>query len=86
MALVGTAYHFPRVAMIIDMPSPGQCFKPNSQPTGLCPIPKLSEIISSPVDAAKRVGRQVRTNQNKISVYAFHQVDFRSARSKARDR
>ena len=76
MTMVGTAHHFPRVTMIIDMPSPGQRLKPNSQPPRLCPLAKLGEIISSPVNATKRVGRQVRANQNKIGAHAVHQVEF----------
>ena len=76
MTVIGASDHFPGVAMIIDMTAPGQRLEANPYAAGLRPFAKLRKIIRGPVDAAERMRRQVRADQNQIGSHAVHQVEF----------
>ena len=53
--VVGAAHDFPGVAVIIDMPPPGQRLVADAQAAPRRPFAQFAEILGGPIDAAEGI-------------------------------
>src|SRR5229473_1154241 len=74
--MVGAAHDLPGIAVVVDMPSPGERLKADAQAAPARPLAELVEIRGRPIDSAKRGRRDIAADQEKIGPKLLHQVEF----------
>ena len=61
--MVRAAHHLPGIAVVVDMPPPGQRLEADTQFTLGRTLAELMKIRRAAINAAERVGRDVAANQ-----------------------
>ncbi len=74
--MIGAAHHLPGVAIVADVPSPGQGLEGNAKAPSRRALAKLAEVGRRTVDAAKRVGRHIAADHQEIAAQFGHQVEL----------
>ncbi len=74
--MIGAAHDLPGIAVVVDMPSPGQRLVSDAQAARPRPLAQFVEIRGGPVDSAERGRRDVAADQQKIGPKLLHQVEF----------
>ena len=74
--MVGAAHDFPGVAMIVDVPAPGERLVADAQTALGRPLAKFAEILGGAVDAAERHRRDVGADQHQIGAELLHDVEL----------
>ena len=74
--VVGAADDLPGVAMVVDVPAPGQRLEADANAAGGGPLPELAQVGGGAVDAAERNGGGVRANEDQVGSELAHQVEL----------
>ena len=74
--VIGPAHHFPGVAVVAHMLTPGQRLEPDAQAALRGPLAELAEVVGHAVDAAQRLGMDRGTDQHQIGAQLLHQVEL----------
>ena len=74
--MVGAAYHFPRITMIADVPSPCQRFIADTNAFRRSRFAQRGKIICRTINAAQTMRRHIRTDQHQIDAQLVHQIKF----------
>ena len=74
--MVRAPHDLPGVAVIVDVPAPGQRLEADAQPALCGALAKLVEIGRGAVDAAERVRRDVAAHQQQVAAEFLHQVEL----------
>ena len=74
--MVGPPHDLPGVAMVADVPAPGERLVADAQAALRRPLAKLAEIVGGAVDAAQRERRDVGADQHQVRAELLHQVEL----------
>ena len=74
--LVGTPDDLPGVAIVGDMPAPGERLESHPKTTRSGALAEFAEVGRRAVDAAERDRRDVAADQQQISAQFLHQVEL----------
>ena len=85
--MVGAAHRLPGVAVVVDVPAPGQRLEGDPHAAAGGAVTQLAQVGGGAVDAAQAVGRDVGADHQEIAVQLLHDVELalgagRSARSR----
>ena len=64
--VVGAAHDLPGVAMVVDVPAPGERLVADAQAARRRPLAELAEVVGGAVDAAERDRRDVGADQHQV--------------------
>lgn len=82
--MIGAAHDLPGVAIVVDVPAPGQCLIGDADAAPGCSLAELAEIGGGPVDAAERVRSALLQIISRSQPSSCITSNLRSARAKAR--
>ena len=74
--VVGAAHDLPGIAVIVDMPAPGESLEADAHAALGRALPKLVEIGRGAVDAAERERRDVAAHEQHVGAELGHHVEF----------
>ncbi len=74
--MVGAPDDLPGVAMVADVPAPGERLVADAQATFRRQLAELLEIVGGPVDAAECGRRDVGADQHEVGAQLAHQVEL----------
>ena len=74
--VVGAAHHLPRVAVIVDVRTPGQRLVADPQAALGRPLAEFVKIRSGAVDAAHGVGSNAGTDQHEVGAEFLHKIEL----------
>src|SRR5216683_3925562 len=74
--MIGAAHDLPGVAVVVDMPAPGQRLVADAKAPRPRALAELVEIRRGAIDAAERGRLDVAADQKKIGAKLLHQVEF----------
>ena len=74
--VVGAAHHLPRVAVVVDVPSPGERLEPNPKLALVSPFTELMKIRRRAVDPAQRVWRNVAADHQEVAAQLAHEIEL----------
>ena len=74
--MVGAAHDLPGVAVVVDVPAPGERLEADAQAALRGPLAELAEIGGGAVDAAERIGRDVAAHEQEIAAELLHDVEL----------
>ena len=74
--MIGAPHDLPGVAMVVDVPSPGQRLVAHLQAALGGAFAERAEILRRPVDAAERDRRDVGADQHEVGAELLHHVEL----------
>ena len=74
--MVGPPHHFPGIAVVADVATPGQRLVAHAQATPRSALAKLAEVGGGAVDAAQGERRDVGADQHQVRAELLHQVEL----------
>ena len=74
--MVGAAHHLPGVAVVADVPAPGQRLEADADAALLRALAELVEVGGGAVDAAERIRRDVAADHQQVAAEFAHQVEL----------
>ena len=74
--VIGATHNLPGVAVIVDVPAPGESLVPDTDVKACGDIPEFAEIGGRPVDAAECSRRHVRAHQHQVGAQLVHQREL----------
>src|SRR4051812_20893112 len=74
--MVRSPHNLPRVAVIVDVPPPGERLEPDAQPASCSALAEFVEIGGRPVDPGERIGRDVAADHQEITTQLLHDVEL----------
>ena len=74
--VVGAAHDLPGVAIVRDVPAPGQRLEADLDAEAFGDLPKLAQVRRRPVDAAERRRRDVRADEDAAGAELVHQLEL----------
>ena len=74
--MVGAPHDLPGVAVVVDMPAPGQRLESDAQAAARGQLAEFAKIVGGAVDAAERNWRYVAADQQQIGPKLLHQVEL----------
>jgi hypothetical protein len=76
VGVIGPPHDLPGVAMIVDVPPPGQRLVADPEARAWRRVRRVREIRSSPVDAAERDRRHIGADQHEIGAEFLHHIEL----------
>src|SRR5688500_15715433 len=74
--VVGAAHHLPRVAVVTDVPSPGEGLEPNPELALVSPFTELMKIRRCTVNPAQRVWCNVAADHQEVAAQLAHEIEL----------
>ena len=72
----GSPHDLPRVAVVVDVATPGESLEGDAHPAIGRPLPELMKVGRGPVDASKRFGRDVAADHQQIASELLHDIEL----------
>src|ERR1700730_14685456 len=74
--VVGASHDLPCIAIIVDMPSPGEGLEADAQTAPGSQLAEITKIGGGPIDSSERVRRNVAAYQQQVGLQFLHHVKF----------
>ena len=74
--VVGAADHLPGVAVVVDVPAPGERLEADAQAALRRPLAELAKVGRRAVDAAERIRRDVGADEQEVAGELLHHVEL----------
>jgi hypothetical protein len=74
--MVGAAHRLPGIAVVVDVPAPGQRLEGDPHAAAGGAVTQLTQVGGGAVDAAQAVGRDVGADHQEIAVERLHDVEL----------
>src|SRR5262245_57069430 len=72
--MIGAANRFPRIAVVIDVLSPGQGLERHAQAAFGRPLAEFIEVGGGAIDTAKAIGSNIATNHQQVAAELAHYI------------
>ena len=74
--VVGAAHHLPRVAVVADVPAPGEGFETHPKLALVSAFTEFMKIRCRAVDPAQRVWRNVAADHQEVAAQLAHEIEL----------
>src|SRR6202171_6265116 len=74
--VVGASHDLPCIAIIVDMPSPGERLEADAQTAPGSQLAEITKIGGGPIDSSERGRGKIAAEQQQVGLQFLHHVEF----------